>query len=170
MAKSKSHKFHVNGLGILLGGCKGCGYGVTDCECATNYEGPLPEVPVLTFFVDDIKWSLEVFRGNGIGIKLKTVGENVRANVRLTVFSNDPDVPDLTIEKKNEPFGGQFFKIIDDREYDFEESEFINEQAHVWDDDYFSVELFIDVLNRKRKIDCTDFDSNSAPDSDSDSD
>lgn len=149
MVKSKTHKFDVDGLVSLLDDiCQECNYAYIHCLCEPQFGiRHRPTIPVLTILADDTKWSVQVFRRDGIGIKLEA-DKIVRADVRLTVFSKDLNVSDVTIEEKNVLLGSHFFQIIDESEYDLEEGVFITEQAHVRNDDTFSVELFIDVLNR----------------------
>lgn len=105
----------------------------------------------MRFFAEDIEWAMRValIYDKDFGISLKAVHEkNVRADVRMTVFSNNPKYPNVKIEKRNERYGEQLFEVCegeyDEGSYD---DRFKPPEAYVTDDDCFTLEITIDVLS-----------------------
>lgn len=150
LVKSKIHKFFLGGFDVLFTEkCNYCEAPVTDCDCKFSkykYADVRPEVPSVTFFAEDIEWSISLgtkdVDDETVGIDLYAIGKNVRADVRITVISGNPEFSNITIEKKNRMYGHRFFKVFESEEYE-------NDRAYTTDGG-LSVELSIKVLS----VDC----------------
>lgn len=101
-----------------------------------------PREDQLRFIAEDVEWMLEISCNSAgmIGINLNAEGKKVRADVELTVLSKDPNTPNMTLEKKNELFGQQFFPILHRRKLN-------KDEAYVRRNKNFIIEIFIDVLS-----------------------
>lgn len=151
--KSKTLRFYLGGLDVLFEKCFECGRHIEECECYLckhRHNYPQQSTDIFRFFAKGVEWlmildlddSYEFYET--IGIKLKAMGKNVRADVRLTIISNDPNFPNIKIEKKNELFGEQRFHVFTREEYE-ENTAYVG--AYVRFESHLLIELSINVLS-----------------------
>lgn len=150
----KTYKFFLEGVDLLLEDeCEFCEAPESQCECDdVSYDEihnrKRPPIPWITFCEGNVKWTLGATTKDNddevIGIKLSAKDKDVRADIRLTVTSQDPNTRNIVFEKKNEAFGVQFLTVFRNREkYDKDVAYIVNGG--------FSVELLINVLSAKEK-------------------
>lgn len=148
--RTKTHKFILDGLNILFDEytCEDCGQTEAFCYCSwyrNRYRGGFkPIAHSLRFFADDVEWSMKVSydqdEDRTVGIDLIAEDKHVRADVRLTVLSNDSNSPDITFIENDRHYGRQFFGVRPRAELEFGSN-------YVSDRSYFTLELYINVLS-----------------------
>lgn len=169
-SKLTSHKFTLGGLNVLLRTCEVCEAYIEICECRmADRRNEICENPFVhwqRFFIGDVEWAIKVdmdYDEEKIGISLKTSGKVVRANVEMTVLSYNSKFRNITIKKKDQAFGEQFFKVMRFDKFD-------DDEAYVSKGKYFTVELSINILDGEHKNKNSNSDSSDSDDSNSDSD
>lgn len=149
-ASPKKHKFLLDGVNILLETCDRCGCQKGDPfndECNKCSSEDL-RLPMITFYAEDVQWSMEVAidEGENIGIYLTADNKDVHADVQLTVLSNNPAVPNITVEIKNKYFGTNFLRVYSrDRLMKSKAAK----AAYVKRGTFFDVELSFNILSAK---------------------
>lgn len=144
LISSKKHKIFLGGVDILLVDCENCGlakYNPCDDYCckSTYMKNGIskPETPYLTLFAEGVQWSVRVTNDEDeiIGIDLIAEKQNVRADIQMTLLTNDPAFPNINVEKKKESYGSQFFKLIPRDELQEKEGAYVRRGG------YFVVEI-----------------------------
>lgn len=143
LTRSKKHKFVLGGVNALIVFCYVCKNAKENCSCYRKRNIFKQSVHPLRFFAEGVEWRMELAMDaeRMIGVQLKAVDKNVQADVRLTVFSNNRQSPNIRIEKKNKPFGVQFFKVLPRDRLARNNGDYVRRNI------YLTVELTINVLN-----------------------
>lgn len=99
---SAVHHFTLSGIDVVL------------------EEGTKRAFPSVKFFAKGFEWSMEIFIEDtylylslsSLELLKAPIDKSICGEVQVTVFSNDPAFPDITVEDTNRYLGTHFLRII----------------------------------------------------------